>query len=359
MVEPSDMYDLVKTLTEIPGPTGQEDLVQAWCARHWSILAAVVQVSPVGNVLARVGGAGPRIIVLGHGDELALVVRSITAEGLLTVWPAWRDVRGRPPYWYSPINQPVCVLADDGLIDGQLCYASGHVVGGPRDKDTFEWDDWFVDLGLRDRARVDALGIHPGTRLVPNPPTRRLGDAVVGKAMDNRAALAIATAVGERARAETLRYELWIGSSVQEENGLLGAASVAATERFDYGIALDVGLCGDVPGTNPARHPSRLGDGPIVVHSDTFAHYSPRVSRALVETARAAGLPVQQAVFQNYGSDGAELIRHGVETGLIAFPTRYTHSPNEMVTLEDLERTVDLILAFLEREPLSPRWDGR
>jgi len=65
MVEPSDMYDLVKTLTEIPGPTGQEDLVQAWCARHWSILAAVVQVSPVGNVLARVGGAGPRIISAG------------------------------------------------------------------------------------------------------------------------------------------------------------------------------------------------------------------------------------------------------------------------------------------------------
>jgi endoglucanase len=83
------------------------------------------------------------------------------------------------------------------------------------------------------------------------------------------------------------------------------------------------------------------------------------MTAALVEAGRAAGIPVQQAIFQNYGSDGAELIRRGVETVLLTFPTRYTHSPNEMVLESELVQCVDLILAFLEREPLPPRWDAR
>ena len=121
-----------------------------------------------------------------------------------------------------------------------------------------------VDLGYASRERVESFGIHPGTRIVLNPPTRKLGDTIVGKAMDDRAALAIATSVAERADVAKLRYELWIGSTVQEENGLLGASSIAELAPFDYGIALDVGLCGDVPGTKAENHPAKLGGGPLL-----------------------------------------------------------------------------------------------
>lgn len=356
MPTPTPMFDLVKTLTEIPGPIGQEELVHEWCANHWSTFSDDVRITPVGNVVAKVGGSGPSLIVLAHGDELALIVKSITDNGLLRVWPAWRDMRGKPPHWYSPINQPVVVLADSGHLPGQLVYASGHVIGGATAKDYFNWDDWFVDLGYQSRDKVEGLGVHPGTRLVVNPPTRRLGDTIVGKAMDNRAALAIATSVAERADIESLKHELWVGSTVQEENGLLGASSIPEVHPFDFAINLDVGLCGDVPGTSPDSHPSRLGGGPIIVHQDASVHYSHRMTMALSETAGDAGIPVQHAVFQNYGSDGAELIRRGVETVLLTMPTRYTHSPNEMVMESELVQCVDLILAYLQRDPLGPRW---
>lgn len=353
---PTPMFDLVKTLTEIPGPIGQEDLVHEWCARHWSTVADEVRITPVGNVVARIGGEGPSLIVLAHGDELSLIVKSVTDNGLLRVWPGWRDQRGKPPHWYSPINQPVIVLGDNQQVDGQLVYASGHVIGGATAKDHFHWDDWFVDLGYSSREKVEGFGIHPGTRLVANPPTRRVGDAIIGKAMDNRAALAVATSVAERADTSTLKHELWVGSTVQEENGLLGASSIPDVHSFSFAINLDVGLCGDVPGTSPDSHPARLGAGPILVHQDSSVHYSHRMTMALAETAAAADIPVQHAVFQNYGSDGAELIRRGVETVLLTMPTRYTHSPNEMVTERELIQCVDLILAYLEREPLPPRW---
>src|SRR5579883_2795020 len=98
MASATPIFQLVKTLTEIPGPIGQEDLVHQWCARHWSEFAESVAMNPTGNVVARVGGEGPSVIILAHGDELSLVVRSITPNGLLGVWPGWRDQRGRPPH---------------------------------------------------------------------------------------------------------------------------------------------------------------------------------------------------------------------------------------------------------------------
>jgi putative aminopeptidase FrvX len=360
MHEPTAMFDLVKTLTEIPGPIGQEELVHEWCAGHWSSFAEEVRITPVGNVVARVGGSGPSLIVLAHGDELALMIRSITDNGLLRVWPATPDRRGAPAYSYVPVNQPVIVLGDAQHVEGQLVYASGHVVGGAATaKDKFSWDDWFVDLGYSSRAQVEAFGIHPGTRMVLNPPTRRLGDTIVGKAMDNRAALAVATSVAERADTARLKYQLWVGSTVQEENGLLGASSIADVHPFDFAINLDVGLCGDVPGTTHDNYPARLGGGPILAHQDFSVHYSHRMTMALAETAATNDIPIQHSIFQNYGSDGAELIRRGIETVLVTMPTRYTHSPNEMVTETELVQCVDLILAYLERDPLPPRWSGQ
>ena len=350
------MFDLIKTLTEIPGPTGQEERVHEWCANHWSEHAEHVEITQVGNVVARIGGDGPAIMMLGHGDELGLMVKSVTDEGLVHIWPAGRDVRGKPAHWYNPINSPVVLLADDGDIDGQLVFASGHVIGGAGDKQHFEWNDWFVDVGYSSRAAVEALGIHPGTRIAVNVPTRRLGDTIVGKAMDDRAPLAVATALAERIDTSKINYELWIGSSIQEENGLLGASSIPDVHDFSYAFALDVGLCGEVPGTQAINHPARLRHGPIVVHQDSSVNYSARMCRAAVEAARSRGIPVQQAVFQNYGSDGAELIRRGIETVLLTMPTRYTHSPNEMVSEDDCNACVDLLIAFLESEPPGPRW---
>ena len=166
--------------------------------------------------------------------------------------------------------------------------------------------------------------------------------------MDDRAALAIATAVGERLAAQDdLPCEVWLASTVQEENGLLGAASLADELTFDCAIAIDVGLTGDIPGPDKRDFPCSLGAGPIVVFQDASCHYSRRLSDALIGAARANDIPVQRAVFQNYGSDGAALIRRGVDTALITYPTRYTHSPIETVDEGDLRHTVDLLVAFI------------
>lgn len=344
----NELFDLVKTLTEIPGPVGHEDAVQEWLAARWHAFSDDVRRTRVGNLLARVGGTGPRLLLVGHADEICLMVKSITEDGFLHLWHYAADTTGYPPKWFSPVYQPALIVTSSGTVEGVFAKASGHVTGGRlREKEKTEWNDWFVDLGVHSRDEVEALGIFAGARVIWNPPTRRLGNHIVGKAMDDRVALAIATLVAEQLAAnDDLGYEVWVASTVQEENGLIGAASLVDELSFDLAVALDVGLTGDHPGPDARDFPARLGAGPTVVYQDASCHYSRRLSDQLVAAGATAGTPVQRAIFQHYGSDGASLVRRGVETALLTYPTRYTHSPIETVSERDVLGCVGLLTAF-------------
>src|SRR5579884_504215 len=316
------MFDLVRTLTELPGPTGHEDAVQDWLRERWAGDGAEVRRTRVGNMLAKVGGSGPRLLLLGHADELCLLVKSISDDGFLHVAPYYADTLGHPSRAYLPLSQPALVLTGDGTIPGYFAAASGHVLGRNNPDKRFEWNDLFLEIAAGSRQEAEDRGIHPGCRAIWNPPTRRLGQHLfVGKAMDDRAALALMTLAAARlAGRDDLAYELWLASTVQEENGLIGASSLADELDFDLCLTIDVGLTGDIPGPDKRDFPAKLGGGPTIVYKDNACHYSRRLSDRLVARARRNGIPVQQAVFQNYASDGGQLLRRGVETA--SSPTR-------------------------------------
>lgn len=344
----SATFDLIRTLTELTGPTGDEALVQDWIAERWSQFCSDVRRTRVDNVLGKVGGSGPRLAIMGHADEICYLVKSITPEGFVLIWPYFQDTRGFPPRWMNPLNQPARIMTSTGVVDGIFATASGHVVPHSDPTGKVSWNDWFVDLGVSSAAEVEDLGVHIGDHIIFNPETKRLGPyGIVGKAMDDRAALAIATLAAERLQGRRdLAYEVWVVSTVQEENGLIGASSVVDDLELDLCLNLDVGLTGDIPGVDARNFPSKLGAGPVVVYMDGSAHYSRKISQRLVEVAQREEIPFQRAIFQQYGSDAAALIKRGVDSALIAYPTRYTHSPIEMVDERDIEHCVDLIVAF-------------
>ncbi|MBA3450972.1 MAG: hypothetical protein H0T18_07155 [Chloroflexia bacterium] len=138
-------------------------------------------------------------------------------------------------------------------------------------------------------------------------------------------------------------------------DGLLGAARFADELGFDCAMALDVGLTGDIPGPDERDFPARLGAGPIVVFQVASCHHLHRLSDLMLRIAARDHIPVQRAVFQSYGSDGVAMIRRGVQTALLTYPTKYTHSPIETVDDTDLEHTVDLLVAFVLAGPDSER----
>ncbi len=339
----SGIESLLRTLCELPGPTGQEEAVTGWVAERWEGLGEVTR-TPIGNLLLRIPGEGPRVLLTAHADELSMIVRSVTADGFLRVLPGERDTFSAPLF----IGHRLRVLADGGPLPGIFATTTGHALTPEqRERVRLGWDDLFVDVGLSG-AEAAAAGIRVGTRMVWDPGMQRMGRLLVGKALDDRLGVAVLVELARRLSERAPRFDVTLAVTVQEEIGMVGAASLARDGRaFDVGIVVDNGIAGDIPTVSPAHVPVRLGDGPALVHRDSSVHYSRRLIAELHAVADARDIPVQDLVLYNYSSDGAHLARQGMEVLLVAPPIRYSHSPFEAVDPADLEATVELLAAYL------------
>ena len=337
------MEALLRTLCELPGPTGQEDAVTEWVAAQWAGRGEVTR-SAVGNLFLRIPGPGPRVLLAAHADELSLIVRSVTPEGFLRVLPGERDAFSFPYF----IGQRYRVLADRGPVPGVLATTTGHALTpDQRERTRLGWDDLFVDVGMT-AEEAAAHGIRIGTRLVWDPGVQRIGRLLVGKAMDDRLGVAVLVELSRRLAERAPRCDVTFALTVQEEIGMVGAGSLARDGRsFDVGFIIDNGLAGDIPTVSGAHVPVRLGGGPALVHRDSSVHYSRRLIGELRAVAERHGIPVQDVVLYHYSSDGAHMVRQGIETLLVAPPIRYSHSPFEAVDPGDVESAVRLFEAYL------------
>jgi endoglucanase len=350
----------IETLIELmalPAPTGQEEPVLAWCRERWTALGAEVQSTPIGNVVARVGGNGPRLLLQGHADEISFVVRSIDERGF--VWLADGQGSSRSFHARYPVGQPALILGRSGQVAGIFAAPTGHILSTRDDKGADLPDTAgtiFVDVGAESREEVEAMGVHVGAGVIWNPVTQRLGHRYVGKAIDNRVSLALITHLLMTVDAAEWQYDLTVAATVQEEIGLVGAQSLGGPDSYDLAIAIDNGPIADYPGTSDGDLPVRLGQGPTLIYKDAMVHYDRRVLGRLLDVATANDIPVQQGVYPGFGSDGAALIRAGIPTALLAIATRYTHSPFEMGDERDLDGALRLLTAFVTSaaEPLPP-----
>ena len=87
-----------------------------------------------------------------------------------------------------------------------------------------------------------------------------------------------------------------------------------------------------------------ISRGPSI-HEDVF--------ELLYETAEKENIPLAVEVSPrgstSTDADAVYISRGGIPTGLVSVPLRYMHSPIEMLDLDDLERAVQLVVAFARR----------
>lgn len=353
----SRLSETLVELMELPGPTGQEEPVLAWCRNRWAELGGEVESTAIGNVLARFKGSGPRLLIQGHADEIGFVVKSIDARGF--VWLTDGQAGSKTFHSRFPVGQPALIVGREKTVPGVFASATGHILSTrPEDKPRLDVNDFFVDLGVESRVEAHALGAHVGAGVIWNPPTRRIGRRLYGKAIDDRVALALMTHLVEEVESQSLAYDLTIAATVQEEIGLVGATSLGNKGDFDIAIAIDNGPIADYPTVDEREMPVHLGQGPTLVYKDSWTHYDRRVINQLLDVAAANDIPVQQSIFPGFGSDGAALIRAGIPTALLAIATRYTHSAFEMLDERDIDAALDLLRAFVTTSatelPLGP-----
>jgi endoglucanase len=142
-------------------------------------------------------------------------------------------------------------------------------------------------------------------------------------------------------------HDLYFVFTVQEEVGLRGATTSGYGVEPEIALAVDVTLTGDTPECVPMA--IVLGGGPAVKIKDSGMLSHVGVKDWLIRTAETAAIPFQREVLTRGTTDAyaIQTTRAGVPAGCVSIPTRYVHSPSEVIDYGDAQGAVKLLVSAL------------
>jgi endoglucanase len=175
----------------------------------------------------------------------------------------------------------------------------------------------------------------------------------LGKAFDDRVGAFIAAEVVRKLKEGRIEHPNTVtgAATVQEEIGLRGARTSAHIAQPDVCITLEVDIAGDVPGIEPHEAPTRMGMGPAVLTFDASMVPNQGLKELVIRTAEECGIPHQLSQMKGGGTDGGaiHMANAGCPTVVITVPTRHIHSHVGMVSLDDIDNAVALLVEVVKR----------
>jgi putative aminopeptidase FrvX len=338
--------DVLRRLLTAPGPSGYEQAPSA-VFREAAAAFAEVTHDTVGSTVARVAGTGdgPSVAVVGHIDEIGLIVHHVDDDGFL--W--FTGVGG----WDAIvlIGQRVEIATRDGVVAGVIGRKPPHLLREDDRKKAPELRQMHIDIGASDGDEARSLVRIGDVGVIAGEPVELPNGRLVSRAMDNRLGTFVAFETARLvAEAGGAPGDVYAAAVAQEEITFAGARTTAYSLRPDIAIVVDVTFATDQPGTEVkelGKH--EFGSGPVLTRGSTL---DPQVFELLYAAGEAEGIPFTVSASARHtgtDADAFHLSRAGIPTGVVSIPLRYMHSPVEMVQLDDVENTARLIAAFARR----------
>jgi putative aminopeptidase FrvX len=348
---------LLQRLLTAPGPPGHEEAPATVWRETAAEFADDVSSDRMGSSIARVNGNGdnPLLAVIGHIDEIALLVSHVSDKGFLHV----NGSGGWDPQVL--VGQRVEVLTRSGKVPGVIGRKPIHVLEGEERKKAVELKGLHVDIGVGDGDEARSL-VRVGDPIVITAEPLELRDGrLASRSLDNRLGAYVALEVARRVSDAGGGVGPVAGvAAVQEEIGLHGARAVAYGLQPDMAVVVDVTHATDAPGVDPGELGEHgLGSGPVITRG---AIVSRPLNELLEKAAESVGIEcTTEAAGSSTGTDAdvVHMSRTGVPTAVVSIPLRYMHSPVELVELADVEATIEVIAAMalrLEADKPLTRW---
>ncbi len=331
----------LKHLLDSPGPSGFESIP----ARVWREEAAgfaQVRGDVAGNSFAVVNPeGGPTIMLAGHIDEIGVIVTYIDDDGYVYI----AGIGGWDPQVL--VGQRIRFIGRDGPVLGVVGKKPIHLMQPDDRTKASKITELWVDVGGNSRIEVEAM-LRIGDAGVIDQRTIELPNRrLVSRSIDDRIGAFIVLEAARRYAANPGSARVVAVATTQEEiayNHGGGAMTGASSLSPAMAIVVDVSFASDHPGLEKKElGDHRLGGGPILPRGSLI---SPVVFELLRSTAEAHAIPYTVRAMPRETStdaDAISMVRDGIAIGLVDIPNRYMHSPNEMVSLDDLDRAATLI----------------
>lgn len=338
--------EFLKELVEAHGVPGFEDDVAKLMERHLKGVGAFSR-DRLGSFICEKKGTsdGPRIMLAGHLDEVGFMVKSVTKDGYVKFMPlgGW--------WGHVVLAQRLIIKTRKGDVLGVVGSKPPHELRDEDRKKVLEIRDMFIDVGATSDWDVHKrLDIRPGDPIVPDSSYKVMANPhlLLAKAWDNRVGLGLAAETVRALKGVRHPNTVYAVGTVQEEVGLRGAQTSAFKVQPDVGVALDVGIAHDTPGTDGDVN---LGGGPVIVVYDATAIPNRRLFDLVVTTARSVRVPLQFESVERGGTDAGRIhvTGQGVPSISMGIPSRYIHSHVSIIDRRDFDRTVKLLVALVKR----------
>jgi len=327
------MFELLTRLTQTFGVSGNEEEIRSLIINEIKGKVDNISIDPLGNLIAMKKGNVnkdncKKIMLAAHMDEIGIIVTHIDEKGFIR----FSNIGGVSPF--VSISQRV--KFKNGTI-GVVSYEQKL-----DDIKNLKLPKMYIDIGAKSREETEMM-INIGDTACFCGDSVKQGDYAISKAMDNRCGCTVAIGVINKLKDIETDNEIYFVFTVQEEVGLRGAKTSAYQIMPDIAIALDVTSTGDRPESNIME--VKLGKGPAIKIKDSSVICHPEVKKLLVAAAKRINIPYQYEILEAGGTDAGAIHTTcgGIPSGAVSIPTRYIHSPAEMVSLEDLENAVKLV----------------
>lgn len=354
-----DSLKFLEKLLDAPSPSGYEQPAQRIFRDYVTPFCDEMTTDVMGNVFGRISGKGknlPRVMIVGHTDEIGLQVKYIDDKGFL-----YFAAVGGVDAHLTP-GKRVNVHTSAGPLPGVIGKKPIHLMDNKDRETVVKLESQYIDIGAQDKKEAQKLVRVGDAVTFESAFTRLQGDRVASRGFDDKAGCFVVAEVLRlvAASANKLSVDLYGVSSVQEEIGLRGGTTSCYTINPDVGICVEVDFATDQPDVEKKHNGEvALGKGPILARG---ANINPHLFELLSKTAAKEKISLQHtATPRATGTDAnvMQISRGGVATALVKIPLRYMHTPVETVSLADLENAARLIVAALasitSREEFIPR----
>ena len=336
--------EFLKTLVNTPSPTAYEARGQRVWLDYVGKHADETFSDAYGNCVAVLNkGGGPRIMLAGHADEIAMTINFIDDKGFIYV----KKVGGIDAAITKA--QRVTIHAKGGPVRGVVGNVAPHLSKVEGERKLPQMHDLFIDIGVGSKKEADKF-VRVGDMITLVDEFEMLrGDLAIARAFDNR--------IGTWAVAETLRLlaadkkklnvEICAVSNIMEETGLFGARQIAYSLKPDIALVVDVTHATDYPTVSKIMHGDvKVGHGPTITHGGP--NHREVVARLEAVAAKSKIALQHETTSATSGTDTDVIFwtRGGIPSALISLPNRYMHSPVEVVSLKDLRQIPELMAAF-------------
>lgn len=350
----TDLKETLKTWISLSGLSGYEKPIRESIAEVWQPLVNELSSSKLGSLHGLRQGNGPQprpgILLAAHMDAIGMIVSGIK-DGLLR----FTDIGGIDT---RILPGTIVKIHAKKLLTGVVVQPPDYLLPSSQQGKAVGMEYLFVDTGLPNQEVTELVQVGDLISFAQQP-IDLSADALAGHSLDNRASVAALTYCLQELNKMKHAWDVIAVATIQEEVGLVGAFTSPFDIRPQVAVAIDVGFAKG-PGANDWRT-IELSKGPSLGWGPNIHPY---IFKRFEEIADQYDIPHQKDYMPSHSGTDAyamQVVAEGIPTMLLSVPLRYMHTPVEIVTMKDIERTGRLLaqtIASLEMDFLEKiSWD--